>query len=381
MKLIYIADARIPTEKANGIQIMNMCSAFSSVGVEVELIAPNRKNNIPDDPFSYYNLQPNFKITKLWDVDLTRFGKVGFWVQSSIFAALVLVYCILIVRDPDAVFYSRHSLPLLFLKTKKNPRVWEVHAPTHPFIARLLKDCTLIVTISQGLKDLYVSLGMPADKVVVEHDGINPDSFFHKNKRVLRTKMKIPQEELLVSYIGKYKTMGEPKGVGSMVASFSLIHNEISRAKLLFVGLGELDKREIELLANERNVPLEKIYLIDHVPHAEAIEYVCLSDILVAPYPHTEHYAKYMSPLKIFEYMASGNAIIASDLPSLREVLDDDSAVFINPDSIEEMAEAIKKLATSPVKRQSIGKVAREKVKNYTWIKRAERIIEKIKSE
>ena len=64
MKILYIANARMPTEKAHGIQIMKTCEAFAELGHEVELILPWRFNPIKEDIFEYYNVKKNFKIKK-----------------------------------------------------------------------------------------------------------------------------------------------------------------------------------------------------------------------------------------------------------------------------------------------------------------------------
>ncbi|MCH7883412.1 hypothetical protein IIA95_03290, partial [Patescibacteria group bacterium] len=78
MKLIYIANARIPTEKAHGIQIMKTCEAFADNGAEIELVVPWRFNPIKNDPFEYYDVKRVFKIVKIPSLDLTAFGKIGF---------------------------------------------------------------------------------------------------------------------------------------------------------------------------------------------------------------------------------------------------------------------------------------------------------------
>ena len=64
MKLSYVADIRLPTEKAHGAQIMKTCEAFSLNGIDTELIIPWRFNRLKDDPFRYYNIRTKFKITK-----------------------------------------------------------------------------------------------------------------------------------------------------------------------------------------------------------------------------------------------------------------------------------------------------------------------------
>ena len=72
MKIIYITDARLPTEKAHGLQIMKTCEALVRAGHDVELIAPIRRNHLSDDPFDYYKITTRFPIRKLSSIDLVR---------------------------------------------------------------------------------------------------------------------------------------------------------------------------------------------------------------------------------------------------------------------------------------------------------------------
>ena len=65
-KIIYVANIRLPTEKAHGVQIMKMCEALARAGAIVELVVPNRHTHIGGDPFTYYEVEENFIITKLW---------------------------------------------------------------------------------------------------------------------------------------------------------------------------------------------------------------------------------------------------------------------------------------------------------------------------
>ncbi|KKR77731.1 MAG: group 1 glycosyl transferase [Parcubacteria group bacterium GW2011_GWE2_40_8] len=95
MKILYIANARLPTEKAHGIQIMKTCEAFADLGHSVSLIVPRRFNFIKDDPFEYYRVKRNFKIIKLPTIDLVKFSKIGFWIESIVFAKMTFLYGII----------------------------------------------------------------------------------------------------------------------------------------------------------------------------------------------------------------------------------------------------------------------------------------------
>jgi len=102
-------------------------------------------------------------------------------------------------------------------------------------------------------------------------------------------------------------------------------------------------------------------------------------DILLMPFPPNEHYTFYMSPLKMFEYMASGRPIVTSDLPSVREILNENNAIFVKPEDPEDLARGIKTALEDKELAQRVSQQAFEDVQFYTWTKRAERIVRFIK--
>lgn len=84
MNLLYVANARIPTEKAHGIQIMKMCEAFSNLGINLELVIPKRK--IKEDPFVFYGITKRFIIKRLPVIDTYGSGLLGYWLAAFSFA-------------------------------------------------------------------------------------------------------------------------------------------------------------------------------------------------------------------------------------------------------------------------------------------------------
>ena len=73
MKIIYIANIRLPTEKAHGIQIMKMAEALANQGINLELLVPARRNDLTEDPFAFYGIKKNFQIKKVACLDFLRF--------------------------------------------------------------------------------------------------------------------------------------------------------------------------------------------------------------------------------------------------------------------------------------------------------------------
>ena len=99
-------------------------------------------------------------------------------------------------------------------------------------------------------------------------------------------------------------------------------------------------------------------------------------DICVMPFPWTEHYAYYMSPLKLFEYMVSKRPIVASDLPSVREILNEENAVLVEPGNPNALANGIEKVLSDEELANKIAEKAYEDVQQYSWERRTRRILE-----
>ena len=108
--------------------------------------------------------------------------------------------------------------------------------------------------------------------------------------------------------------------------------------------------------------------------------YLEASDILVMNYPDTEHYRLYMSPTKLFAYMASGKIIIASDLQSVREIVDETCVVFVAPDDVLDLQSKLEQISSDLEIFKKLGAAGQHLVTQYSWENRAKRIIKRTES-
>ena len=375
MKILYIANIRLPTEKAHGLQIMTMCEAFAHLGHTVELVVPNRRTSVSEDPFSYYGVEQNFTITRLPTFDTVSWGRVGFWLQTLSFIFHAARYA---RRSSAGVIYSRDPAMFFFggrLPGKK--LVWEVHTKPTAHVAKMVRERPIsIVAITGGLRDVLVDVGVPRGRIIVAHDAVDAQMFADvPDKQTARRELSLPEDKKLVAYIGKYKTMGEPKGVEDIISGVGAVHAHRTDAALLLVGLNQDEFAEVKALANTAGLG-DVAYLVGHVDREKVALYMRAADVLVMNYPNTEHYARFMSPLKLFEYMASGTPIVTSDLPSIREVLNDASAAFFRAGDQGAFQRALESVLADPEVSAGKARVALEEVKGYTWQKRAKTVCE-----
>jgi len=362
--IIYIANIRLPTEKAHGIQIMKMCEAFAEQGLEVSLVVPRRFNKIKEDPFDYYKIKQNFKIRKAPTIDLVKFGKIGFLVQLLSFAEFV-AWTFLFKKD--AIFYTRDELVAFYLNNLGKKVVWEGHMGQTNWIVRfLIKRKVPMVMITNGLKDLYVSMGADPEKIIVSPDAVDIEQFsINLSKEEARKKLGLPTDKKIVLYTGHLYSW---KGADTAVQSAPGLPDNVI---MIFVGGTAVDIERFEKNYGQN----KKVMIIGKKPHEEMPFFMKSADILLLPNSAKEDISRfYTSPMKLFEYMTSGNPIIASDLPSLKEILNESNAYFFEPDNSESLAGVIKEVLNNYTEATNKAKRALELVQNFSWAERAKKI-------
>jgi glycosyltransferase involved in cell wall biosynthesis len=130
------------------------------------------------------------------------------------------------------------------------------------------------------------------------------------------------------------------------------------------------------------SIGLSNVTFTGFVPNERIPLYQAAADVLLMPYGKTVatssggNTAEICSPMKMFEYMAAGRAILTSDLPVLHEVLDDSMAVFCPPDDAARWGTALGGLLADGKRQQALGQRARAAVAKYDWRERAQRVLE-----
>ncbi len=364
MKICYIANIRLPTEKGHGIQIMKMCEAFALEGHEVTLLVAKRNNPIKESAFDFYGISPearkNISIKYLSSPNFISFGGIGFWIQSWLFGEIAT--WAMRKNWPDVV-YSRDHVVLLNMILIHPNLVWEAHRGENNWVTKLLLKKAKLVAITKGLADLYSKY---TSKTLVASDAVNLREFdLSKTKEECRKIAGLPQDKKLALYWGSLYGW---KGVRTLTDA-ARFFGEGERA----VVVGGHDK-DIEML-REHNKDNSQLIIVGRRPRHEIALYMKAADVLVLPNSgKVKISSHYTSPLKLFEDMASGTPIVASDLPSLREILSEKNALFFEPDNANSLYETVRKLFEDPTMAKRLGDQALEDVQKYTWQNRAKLI-------
>ncbi len=362
MKIIYIANVRMPTEKAHGLQIMKTCEAFADLGHTVELLVPRRKNLIHDDPFAYYSVRKSFTIRSVFSFDVSWGDKVSYFLQYISFSLAVMF--VGSIRSADIV-YGRDELALLAAACRtRKPVIWESHIGAWNYAVRLLVGrLSKIVVISHGLKDFYIQKGIPENRVVVAPDAVDLKDFANpESKESARKRLGLPLDKKIALYIGR---LDEWKGADTLGRAADLLPTD---TQVVMIG-GEEDQ------VHSMCIKYPHAVFLGYHPYRELADNQAAADVLILPNSSkTEISARFTSPLKLFTYMAANRPIVASDLPSIREVLDETTAYMVVPDDASALASGITAALTdlSAVRK---AENARKKVEAYTWSGRARGII------
>ncbi|MCK5285786.1 MAG: glycosyltransferase family 4 protein [Candidatus Pacebacteria bacterium] len=373
MKLIYLSNYNIPTQNALGIQITQMCVAFTKEKIDVELIVPKQKNK-NKNLFEYYGIEKSFKVKEIYRPDLLKFGKFGFLIQTIFFLLRVKIY---LYSQKYDYLYTREQLTGLFFKDF----IYEVHNLSDKitfFHKALFKKAFKVIAITNFIKkDLIEKGGISIEKIVVSPDAVDLNKFnLNIAQDQARNKLELPKNKTIIGYIGKYVTFGKGnKGVDDLVKVFPEILKSNPQVFLLIVGVGEKNIIKVEKLFKNSGINNRNYKIIAYLPYGDVIYSLRASDILIMNYSRFQYHTYYTSPMKMFEYMASGRPIIASDLPSVREILDENNCLFIKPDNIKSLEDCIKKLLQDKDFSDKISKQAYKDVQNYTWDKRVRQIL------
>ncbi len=361
MKILYVANIRLPTEKAHGVQIMKTCEAFAGKGHDVELAVPTRANSISKDPFEYYGVKRLFKVTTLKVPDLVSLGGVGFFFSSLYFAERARWLKQFWKAD---IIYSRDALVLLQYVLLRRRLVYEAHGAPALSARLVARFAHRIVVISRATGESFVAIGVPREKIVVAPDGVDLDAFANpESKEAARVRLGLPQDKKIVMYIGRVDGW---KGVDTLCEAAHLLSPNI-----LVVIIGG-EPEQITLL--EKQYP--QVRFLGFRPYRELADNQAAADVLILPNTGKSEVSMfYTSPLKLFTYMASGIPIVASDTPATREILSDDDAYFFTPDDPIALADSIGTALTNTAQAREKAYCAKERVKKYAWNERVHNIL------
>ena len=394
MKLIYLTNSRLPGEKAHAIQIMKTCAALAA-DVDIRIVHPRRVNRpwlqSVVDLQKYYKLPRDVQRRLVGSLDLFSivpklpFGKT--LAYKIVFAIQTITYHIallpLLLTSSADVYYTRDSLTASLLVLLRKVSISTVIYEAHRFpssrlgleLSRwLVNKLDGIVVLTNFLATRYLELGIPEKRISVVPDAVDLQDFGVFSKSAARQHLGIDESIFVVMYVGH---MYHWKGVDTLVeAATRLSDNE----QIWLIGGTPEELPRIEQLAKQ--LELTNIHLAGYVPYEHISTYMAAADVLVIPNSGDYDISRfYTSPIKLFEYMAAKRPIVASNLPSLREIIvHDETALLVQPDNPSSLAIAIQRLESDSHLSSRLVDNATVLVSKHTWSGRSQRILEFIDS-
>ncbi|RPH59194.1 MAG: glycosyltransferase family 1 protein [Chloroflexi bacterium] len=372
MKIVCISASKVPTDAANSIQAMKAAHALAKLGHEVTLIVPEN----PEAPAAskdwrslsaFYGISTQFKIEWLISPSRRLFFLAAVRRAKSLKPDLLYAWPL-----PSAVLGLLHGLPTIL----------EMHdLPTGhigPFWFRYFRDlagCKRITVITTALKkglDERYGDAFRARDVILAPNGVELERFENLPKPPAARRLLALQDAPTVVCTGHLYS-------GRGVDLFIDLAKRMRGVHFLWAGGRPDDVANWKSRAGAiPNVTFTGFVVNDHLPLYQAA-----ADVLMMPYGREigissggGNSALVSSPMKMFEYLASGRAIIVSDLPVFHEVLNENNAVFCPPDKITAWQGALQALFDNPARRNELARQARADAQQYSWIERARRILD-----
>jgi len=349
--LYYVAELILPSKSAYSIHVLKMCEAFSKLGFNINLLIINHKNK--NQIFKSYNIKNKFQISSI----LNKSIKLNF-VSRIIFSLKIL----LDNSDKNSIFISRSIVFALIASLFKKKVIIELHHEITGFskiFYFLLKNLELInnlnyIFLNKGLNKIYK---IDFKKSIILDDAVKIEDF--------KLKKSIKYKKTCV-YIGSFF---EGKGI-EQILRLALLNKNIN-----FHLYG--DKQFLKISKKIKNVKIFNFINYNKIPET-------LSKYEIALMPYQKRVKgrssiwleKYMSPLKMFDYLAARMIIIASNLEVYKHILKNNyNAVLVKVNDDKLWSQKIQKLFKHNGKKNRLINNAYKTAEKYTWEKRCKKII------
>ena len=378
MKIALIAPTYLPARRANTIQVMKMAQAFTQLGEEVIVLVPGTKvhSQTPDwdELAQHYGLRQRFEIEWLsvdqrlrsYDYGWKSVRRAQNWGADLIYTRLPQAGAVASMVGKPTVL-EVHDLPQGILGP------W--------LLARFLKGrgARALVVITIALERALASKFSKPDNLplIVAPDGVDLARYDDLPspagaRQMLPAQLHLSASDFVVGYTGHLYT---GRGVDLILE----IAEQLKEITFLLVGGEPSDVARVQVETKARN--LENILVTGFIPNAALPLYQAACDILLMPYQNQVSassggdIAHFLSPMKLFEYLACGRSILSSNLPVLQEILNTQNAVLLPPDDSAAWIAAIRDLQQHPEKRESLSIQCQKDVREYSWEARAENIL------
>ena len=380
MKILLVAPTYLPSRRANTIQTMKMAQAAQILGHNVCVLVPDPgRGEVLDWDFIAYHYGLNQRFEVRWLPINTKLRGYDYGVKAIRFFQKWQNADILYTRLPQAAAFSS----LLNI-----PTIFEIHDLPGGAVGPILfrgylrgRGGKRVVFITKALRDAVNETIWPVPdqkESIIAPDGVDLSRYEDiRNPELSRVNLRrkgVNQLDISRFTIGYTGHMYPGRGVSLILE----IASRLPQFSFLLVGGDPHGVRDIQVKLGERK--LVNVFLTGFVPNTDLPEYQAACDVLLMPYQRMVSASsggdigRFLSPMKLFEYLACGRVIISSDLPVLSEVLNASNAILLPPEKPNLWVSALLDLKENHIRRETLSSNARRDSKAYSWESRAARI-------
>ena len=357
-KISYIAEINLKSKSAYKQQVLKMCDAFSQKGFAVTLYVINSNNLSFNELKKKYLLKSKFKIKKIFN----KFDKLNFLLRI-IFSIKLL----LILKNKSELIFSRSILLSIILSINNIKSVLEVHQPlsglTNILFIFYKKKILLNTKFILINKNINKYLNLKKKFYIVADDGVDLKDFNIKNK--------IKYKNSCV-YTG---SLFKGKGIEIILKLAEKIR------KINFYIYGETRTASKDILKKCKD--LKNIKVFGHVNYNRIPEILKSHKIIIMPYSKVVYgnyknmnIADFMSPLKLFDYLAAGRIILASQSNSYSHILKNKkNSLICNPLNINDWINAINLVISKKINLMKLQQNSKKTANLYSWDERINKIM------
>mgnify|MGYP001585986791 FL=1 len=378
MNIVYISHWRFPSEKTMSPLIMKTCEGFARSGHRVELWIPRRRNLTfrGVDPFEYHGIERIFRIRPIPVIDLLGIFPGSFWFYLLVASFNISVFANCLKSDfKQGVFYFHDARDALGISFLGRPTFLEIHDFYKSNIRWINAQVFprlwgFIVTNKIKMRALETDFGIPIPRMLHQPNAVDMKMFsIDISKERAREKLGLPMGKRIILYTGH---LFDWKGVDTLFDAHQFFNaDEI----IYFVGGTDEDIEKFKVKSEMLKV--ENVVIVGRRPHDEIPLWLRAADMLVLPNTAKDEVSRVeTSPVKLFEYMASGRPIIASDIPSIRNVVDESMVFFAEADNSRSFADAVHKGLSDSEGADRRAEQARREAQKYSWERRNTAILE-----
>jgi len=380
VRLLYLADIRFPLERANGIQTFETCRALAARGHEVTLLVRPDTSVPARDPWFFYGAErvPGFTIDRIASVPESM--RRACYVTTALGRVIARRADVVFTRDLGlaslALFVPRSRRPALVYEahgyapavSQELPRLLGTSArPSPRKLARLARRESRVWRRAEG----YVTLTSAHRSELVARFGPRDAAVVPDGTRLPRVRRfePPPAGPPMVGYAGHLYPW---KGVDVLIEAIA--RRPDLRGLVVGGHPGERDLARLQALAHARGIA-DRVEFTGWRPPQDVAASLARCHALALPNVRSTISERYTSPLKLFDYLAAGRPIVASDLPAIREVLTDQvNGLLVEPGRADVLADALGRVLDDGALAERLSRKAFDDADRYSWDARAGRL-------